>query len=360
MNSNDLTKGIIKAFLFIVGCIVIYKTLSLIYIIFIYFAVAAVISLWGRPILLFLQKRLKFSNTFATITTMLVLVMILFGLILLFVPILSEQSKNISLLNIEALEANATQLLNEVNAYARLYGVDLNDWIKKTFSKIDYTILPNTLNGIVNILGSFTIGLFSVLFIAFFLLKDNTLLERIILTFFSDKHSSRISRSFERIKNLLSRYFVGLVFQITILLVFYSIVLLIFGVSNAIIIAFICALFNLIPYLGPIIGGLLISFFTMTHNLDLDFASEILPKTIFVFFGFVIGQLIDNFLSQPLIFSNRVKSHPLEIFVIIIVGGLLAGPIGMIIAVPTYTALKVVLKEFLNENKIVKALTKDI
>ena len=76
--------------------------------------------------------------------------------------------------------------------------------------------------------------------------------------------------------------------------------------------------------------------------------------------GFTIGQLIDNFLTQPYAFSTSVKSHPLEIFIVILVGGLLFGPLGMIIAVPSYTALKVIFKEFYAHNKIVKALTKNI
>ena len=77
----------------------------------------------------------------------------------------------------------------------------------------------------------------------------------------------------------------------------------------------------------------------MSSNLGLDFQSEIVPKTSYVFIGYVIAQLIDNFVSQPLIFSKSVKSHPLEIFLIIIIGGILFGITGMILAVPTYTAL---------------------
>lgn len=164
----------------------------------------------------------------------------------------------------------------------------------------------------------------------------------------------------EKIKNLLSRYFIGLVLQILILFVIYTIILLILGIPNALVIAFLCALLNLIPYIGPLIGGSLMIILTMTGNLGEDFSSVILPKSIYVLIGFIIGQLVDNFVSQPVIFSNSVKSHPLEIFLIIIIGGLLFGVTGMIIAVPAYTAIKVVLKEFLAENKIVKSLTKNL
>ena len=81
---------------------------------------------------------------------------------------------------------------------------------------------------------------------------------------------------------------------------------------------------------------------------------------MYVMTGYLIAQLIDNFFSQPIIFSKSVKSHPLEIFLVIVIGGLMFGIVGMIVAVPTYTAIKVILKEFLSENKIVMSLTKDL
>jgi predicted PurR-regulated permease PerM len=175
-----------------------------------------------------------------------------------------------------------------------------------------------------------------------------------------ESKTSRVSKSLETIKDLLSRYFIGLILQITILFVIYSSVLLIFGIENAIVIALLCALLNLIPYIGPLIGGVLMLVLTMTENLNLNFQTEILPTTLYVMLGYAIAQLIDNFLSQPLIFSKSVKSHPLEIFLVILIGGLLFGVLGMVLAVPVYTVIKVVLKEFLTDNKIVKSLTQDL
>ena len=75
-----------------------------------------------------------------------------------------------------------------------------------------------------------------------------------------------------------------------------------------------------------------------------------MPKTLFVLVGFLIGQIIDNFFSQPFIFSNTVKSHPLEIFILILAAGTLTGPVGMIFAIPLYTSLKVIGQEFLPKN----------
>ena len=209
-------------------------------------------------------------------------------------------------------------------------------------------------------LGNFSIGLFSVLFISFFFLKDSKLFEDGLMTFIPKGTESRSKRSFTTIKDLLSRYFVGLIFQILILFIIYTITLLIFGIDNAVVIAFLCALLNLIPYVGPLVSAILMVVLTMTSNLGESFSDVILPKTIYVMIGFVIAQLIDNFFSQPIIFSKSVKSHPLEIFLIIIIAGILFGVVGLIVAIPAYTALKVILKEFLSDNKVVKKLTKSL
>ena len=121
-----------------------------------------------------------------------------------------------------------------------------------------------------------------------------------------------------------------------------------------------CALLNLIPYVGPLIAGSLMIVLTMTSNLDASFSEVILPNALYVLIVVVIGQLVDNFFSQPFIFSKSVKSHPLEIFLVILIAGILFGVVGLIVAVPAYTAIKVILKAFLAENKIVKKLTKDL
>ena len=202
------------------------------------------------------------------------------------------------------------------------------------------------LNSIGSILGSITLGILSVLFITFFLLKDGEYFEKIFILLFPSRMKKRIEKSLIDVKALLSRYFLGLLFQISILFSLYTFILLIFGVKDAIVIAFLCAILNLIPYIGPLIGIVLMSFLTMTSYLGEDFSSVVIPKTIYVIIGYIIAQLIDNFFSQPYIFSNSVKSHPLEIFLVILVGGILFGITGMILAIPSYTVLKVFLKVF--------------
>ena len=359
MKPKELTRGIIQAFLIIILLIGLYQVIVSIQTVIYYLLIAAVVSLIGRPIVQLL-KRIKFGNTFSSVTTIAILMTTFFGIVSLLLPVIFEQAKNLSLLNVNAFEATATKLINELSIYLREYGIDLQSWVDRSLAEVDYSFLPDAINTVLNGLSGFTIGVFSVIFISFFFLRDSGLLERMVMVFVADKNVKRVEKSILSIKNLLSRYFIGLLVQITVLFIIYTLVLLIFGIPNAVTIALVCALLNIIPYLGPIIGTVLIIFLTMTSNLDASFASVTLPKTIYVFIGFTVGQLIDNFLTQPYVFSTSVKSHPLEIFIIILVGGLLFGPLGMIIAVPSYTALKVIFKEFYAHNKIVKALTKNI
>ncbi|PIE99823.1 MAG: AI-2E family transporter [Maribacter sp.] len=362
MTAKTIADGILRAIAILVGVFLTLLFLYKIQSVLIYMAIALVASLLGRPIVLFLRRRLKFNNTLAVILTMLLFIGIIAGIIALFIPLIVAQGQNLSLLDIDALQGNFEHLYRQVTEYFGLSPIEVEQGIKdsKIFADLDFRFIPNFLNSFVGVLGSLSIGLFSVLFIAFFFLKDSKLFEEGLLIFIPENKESRLKKSLDTIKDLLSRYFVGLVLQILILFVIYSIVLFIFGIENAIVIAFLCALLNLIPYIGPVIGGILMLTLTMTSNLGADFSTVTLPKTIYVMIGFAFGQLVDNFFSQPYIFSNSVKSHPLEIFLVIIIGGLLFGIAGMIIAVPGYTAIKVILKEFLAENKIVRSLTKNL
>ena len=362
MSPKEISQGILRAVSILAGIVILGFFLFKVRSVIVYITIAAVVALIGRPLVIFLTGKLKFRNTLAVIATMFIMVGILAGIISLFIPLILKQGQNLSLLNIEALQQKLENLYHQITEYFGLSEAQLGRQFKDSnfLADIDFGFIPDFLNSFVGVLGTLSVGLFSVLFIAFFFLKDSKMLENMLLVLVPDDKEDRVRKSASKIRDLLSRYFLGLVLQISILFVIYTAVLLIFGIENPVVIAFLCALLNLIPYIGPIIGGVLMVLLTMTSNLGADFSTVILPKTIYVLIGFIIGQLVDNFFSQPFIFSNSVKSHPLEIFLVIIIGGLLFGVTGMIIAVPGYTAIRVILKEFFAENKIVKSLTKNL
>ena len=366
MTPKIIAKGILRAVGILAGIALLLYFMYQIRSVLAYIAIAVVVALIGRPVVLFLRRKLKFPNTLAVVLTMLLMVGVLVGIIALFIPLITEQSRNLSLLNIEELQASLNALYLEVVNYFGATPERVNELLQETsigkqlLGGLDMGFIPNILNSFMNVLSSASIGLFSVLFISFFFLRDSKLFQRGLLIFIPDDKETGTVKSIDKINGLLSRYFVGILLQLLILFIIYTLVLVIVGVENAVVIAFLCALFNVIPYIGPIIGGVLMIFLTMTSFLGADFSTVILPKTGWVLLGIVIGQAVDNFFSQPYIFSTSVRSHPLEIFLVIIIAGLLFGVIGMIIAVPGYTAIRVILKEFLTENQVVKKWTKNL
>lgn len=360
MNARIIANGILRALGVVVGILLILFFLYKIQSVLVYLVIATVLSLVARPMLNFLKDKLRFPNIMAVVITMTFFVLVILGIISMFIPLIKEQGHNISLLNSEELRRRIFNLFQEIDLFFSARRINLFGQLKDIDLTSNIASIPSLLNALMSVVGNFSIGLFSVLFITFFFLKDKNLLHNVFVLITPQRSEDKILKSLKKINDLLSRYFIGLIIQISILFVIYSVTLLIFDIKSAVVIAFLCALLNLIPYLGPIIGGALMILLTMTSSLEYDFQTHILPVTTYVLFGYIFAQLIDNFFSQPIIFSKSVKSHPLEIFLIIVISGLLFGITGMVFAIPAYTALKVTLKEFLSDNSIVKTLTKGL
>lgn len=361
--SRAIAFGILRALLVISGILILLWFIWEIQSVLFYIGFAAVLSLVGRPIVLFLRDKLRVPNTIAVIATLIILFSLIIGAIMLIIPVIAEQGENIAKIDMDEVKDNLEVLNDQISTYFGISKVNVLERVQNLeFVKKNLTmdLVPQFVNGFFGTLGSFAIGLFSILFISFFLLKDSRLLLEGVLVFSKKGNEGQFLRAFTKIKQLLSRYFIGLIFQILILFVLYGILLLSLGTENALIIAFFCALLNLVPYLGPAIGYFLMGAFVISDNLGANFTEIILPQLIVVTIGYAVIQLIDNFLNQPLIFGASVKSHPLEIFIIILIAGLLFGIMGLVLAIPTYTAIKVISKEFLSEYKIVKKLTQNL
>ncbi|MFN4199482.1 MAG: AI-2E family transporter [Flavobacterium sp.] len=362
MHSNQIALGIVKAIFILLGVGLGLWLLFELKTLLVYIIISLIIALVTSPVIRFLKRRLKFSNFWATVTTIGLLLFLVVSLILMFVPLFTSQSQNLSLLNTKAIQQNFFYIWGQMENFAIENDIPFKDFLSSYDyqSQLDFHFIPAFINSILGALGSFSIGFISVIFISFFVLKESDLFMRTFKNVLPENRETQILNSFDKITNLLSRYFAGLVLQLLVVFILYYIVLLIFKVENSFIIAFLCALLNIIPYLGPIIGMLLAGLLTMISRIGLDFQTEILPVSIYVMIGFFLVQMVDNYVNQPLIFSKSVKSHPLEIFLVILAAGFLSGIIGMIIAVPFYTIIKVIAKEFFPDNKVVKALARKL
>lgn len=362
MTSKIIANGILRAIGFLALMFLSLYFVFKIHNIIVYIIISIILSLVANPIVEFLRKRLKFSNTVAVIFTLLFFLFLIFGLVMLFVPLIISQSNNLSLLDTNAIQNKSIELYSQLMSYLDNRNIDLNKMLNKAdfTSKLNFNFLTNFFNIILATISSLGMTLATTFFITFFLLKDKVQFIIGMKKILPDSSETQILNSIEKTRHMLTRYFIGLIFQLTIICILYLIVLLVFGVENAFVIAFLCAILNIIPYLGPLIGSILAGILTMLSNINNDFQTVTLPTTIYVTIGFFVVQLIDNNISSPIIFSKSVNSHPLEIFLVILVIGTLFGITGMIIAIPLYTIIKIIAKEFFPHNKVTKLLTKNI
>ena len=201
------------------------------------------------------------------------------------------------------------------------------------------------------------IGIFSVVFITFFFLKEEGLFASFLAAIMPQEYDAKVHHALSDIAIMLRRYFRGLVLQMLSVATFVTIALSLLGIKNALLIGVLAALLNVIPYVGPIIGAVFGIIFTISSGLDLDFYTQMLPQIIKVAAVFAAAQMLDNYILQPYIFSNSVLAHPLEIFIVVLMGAKINGVLGMVLAIPFYTILRAVAGAFLSEFHIVQHLT---
>ncbi|WP_116788361.1 AI-2E family transporter [Flavobacterium psychrotrophum] len=359
VTSKTISNGLLRTVAVLAGVYILLLFLYSIKTVLVYLFISLLFSMVASPVVYFLKRKLKFPHILAVVVTLIFFIALLAGFIMMFVPLIVSQSENLSLLDTAKLEQDVNDLIAQVNNY---FGIDTAKMIKesKLTSKIDFNIIPAFLNGILGVLSGFGMGLASVMFITFFFLKDRKLFTIGAKKLLPDAHEDKILNSLRKVNFMLSRYFIGLIIQMAVLFVLYLTVLLIFGVQNAFVIALITAFLNIIPYIGPIISTILVVILTLLGHIGPEAQGDMFSTTLYVLIGYCVAQFIDNNFSSPLIFSSSLNSHPLEIFIVVLISGFSFGILGMIIAIPMYTALKVIAKEFFPENPVVKALTKDL
>lgn len=360
--AESITYGILKAIAVVAGVLFLFWFLYKIQALILFIGLAFVVSLIGRPLMVFLKRRLKLGNVFSSILTLLLIVSILTLLGSIFIPVLVKQGKHISKIDFEQVKRDLNELNIQASDYLGVNHFQLIEAVKQTeyVQNFGLDMIPGFIGTVFGNIGSLLVAVFAVLFISFFLLKDEYLIARTVLALARRKDEEKFKRIMIKIKELLSRYFIGLMFQISILALFYSVILLYIDINDAIAVALICAFLNIVPYLGPLIGWGLMLLVIISNNLGADFSSGLLPLLLIASAGYAIAQLFDNLITQPVIFGRSVRSHPLEIFIAILIGGFVYGIPGMILAVPMYTTLKVIAKEFLSEYKIVERLTRNL
>lgn len=340
----------------------------------IYIIVAFVVSLIGRPIMRLLKrfhiKKFHLPDWFSAVLTIVFIIGFLTLIVTQLVPLVTNIVRDASVMNSKVyLESNPVDKINEwlIGLFPNL-GNDF-DLVAVVMEKLKELVSFSSVTGFVgsvaSLVSSAFVGLFAVVFISFFFLKDAGLFERIICALVPDKIEHTMTTTLNDIKQLLSRYFVGLLLEMLGVALIDCLGLWLIArldFSYAIGIAFIAGILNVIPYVGPLMGEAIGVILGVVLKVGVGAGLDV---NVWIFALIILAimltaQLIDNFIYQPVIYSTSIKAHPLEIFIVLLMAGHIGGTVGMLVAIPAYTVLRVIAIRFFYRFKPIQRLSPDL
>ena len=326
----------------------------------IYIFLALVLTILGRPLMRLLSKikikNWQFPNSLAAVLTIGVIIGVFFLLVLTLVPAVINDFQNLLSFDPENLSATIGGWLKESEIWLKQKGIlqrsdNLSTFVTSYVVNLlkDFSF-ANLFGNAMSVLSAIIIGALAVLFMTFFSLKDNRVFFKLVRKVIPVSYRPSYDRILNASIQQISRYFMGVVMEMIIIGILEGLFCYICGVPNALLIGFLGGLLNVIPYVGPLIGGALGIIIAGTNLLVAGIMGPVLwwtaLKVVLVFVG---CNLIDNFVLQPFIYGRSVQAHPLEIFIVILIGAHIGGVLGMILAVPAYSLLRIVVKELFGE-----------
>lgn len=336
----------------------------------IYILVSAILAIIGRPVVRVMSgvklRQWSIPRWVASLLTLILMWVVVIAICWLIVPLVGGRISSLAKLDLHTALSNIQQPIEQIQSVmSSLYimtdeQVSLSEilinWLREV---INLGTINAAFTSVIDISLSVVVVFFSISFITFFFMKENNLFSSMVTSLFPESYKENIIRALNKITILLSRYFTGLLTESLILMVTISIVLIIFGMNtdDACIIGVIMGVMNVIPYAGPLMGGI--------ASLFIGIVAPISGYTIGHTLAIIVGVLlvvkgIDDFIIQPTLYSERVKAHPLEIFIVILMAASIAGIIGMLVAIPSYTVIRVFAKEFFSQYGVVKKLTENV
>ena len=328
-----------------------------------YIILSAVLAIVGQP----LVERLTAikiggwnpSRTVAAGTTLLCMWVVIGGLGMLFIPLVVDKANELLTLDwngvAESMREPLSKFENSINSLFLTPIIDVIKVIENLFKSIIGGDFVAAFTNVASSVVSVAIALFSVTFITFFFLRDSGLFYKIITLFFPERFHDNIQNALNSITTLLTRYFRGLFVESLIVMMVIAVSMTLFGMtlSNALITGLIMGTLNLIPYAGPVIGCVVSLCIGVLSPMggDVGHAATLITLTI------ICVKVVDDFVIQPTLYSRRVQAHPLEVFLVILIAGYVAGMWGMLLAIPLYTVLRVFAREFFSEYSLVRRLT---
>ncbi|MDL2290464.1 AI-2E family transporter, partial [Paludibacteraceae bacterium OttesenSCG-928-F17] len=166
--------------------------------------------------------------------------------------------------------------------------------------------------------------------------------------FFNKNYVEQANVVVKKINYSLTRYCVITVINTFVMIILVYLVLLLLGVKGAFLMATIVGVLNIIPYVGPILGGAIACLLGIIHCVGLGVYTDILPVMIKIIATVIAVNGVDNMVILPLMYSKSIQLHPIESLLITIIAGKIAGMGGMLLGIPVYTVLRIIVIEIYN------------
>ena len=339
----------------------------------VYILVSGVLSIMGRPLVDLLCRirvwKWHFPRALSALITLILIWWCIIMFFYIFIPLVAGQIDQFSAIDsnnlvkfIEVPIKKIEGIIMALNNNFTEEGAIRNYIVSKVAGVLNINVIQNFLGDVAGILGNLIIAIFSITFITFFFLKDQHLFFETILMWVPDKYVDNVTRALYSIKRLLTRYFIGIIIQSTCIMILVTIGMTIIGINfqQALVMGLILGIINVIPYVGPWLGLFIAIIMGVASHMDQDFNNVVVPLVFYMILVEAIVHTIDNVIFQPVIFSNSVKAHPLEIFVVVLASGFAAGIPGMILGIPAYTVLRVLAREFFYNFKAVRKITSSL
>lgn len=366
-------KTTLRNLLIIIGTAIFLAALWYFRNIAIYILVSGVLSIMGRP-LVDLFCSIKVGRwIFPRVLSALLSLIIIWGLIALFfaifVPLITSQINYFSTIDSGKIVQIIEGPIDRIEGFVTSINPKLSDQLSlreyvssKIEGVLNVQMVQNFVGSFVSLMGSFVIAIFSITFITFFFLKDQHLFFESILMWIPDKYVDNVTRALNSIKKLLTRYLIGIVIQSTCIMILIDIGMTLAGIEfrQALVMGLILGVLNVIPYVGPWLGLFIALIMGIASHINMDFSTVVVPLIFNMILVEAVTHLIDNIVFQPIIFSNSVKAHPLEIFIVVLVAGFAAGIPGMLLGIPAYTVIRVFAREFFYGFKAVQRITSSL
>lgn len=316
------------------------------------FFIGIIIAWLLDPIVTWLQKN-GFKRAIATVMVFLSFISLVVLFFVLLIPSFADQinefigsAPNV-LNNIKNFGENLFDKLNNIYDYdftnikEQLYG-----GLSNVVSGITVT-LPNKVISIASSIVSGGLNIIFGLFIAFYMLFDfNNVRKHLFNLLPKSIHADAITLT-DRLNKTLKSYVQGTLLIMLLLFIFQSITLAIAGLSSPMLFGMFCAVTNVIPYIGPYIGGIpaIIVGFTIS------------PATgIFTLLAVVIAQFLESYFLNPIVMSKTMKLHPVTIMIGLLIFGHFFGILGMVLATPIISCIKIIFNFFNEKYEIVNMI----